>query len=183
MRLRPALSVVTLMLLAAPGRLAAESPCRPADAGAEACLECAPDCAERLVWTYGIAGGSPQGFSLSIGAVFPDVRRLGAPLQTATGLLAALEVGTGSGALRLGPALLVKAGRARRNILPLAGVALTATLVRSWNDPAPRPARTYLGPEILLTAGVRGRVGWLFRLGQHGEPGRSLFSWGVGVGF
>lgn len=148
-----------------------------------ACPSCAPDRPGPIEPTYGVAGGEPGGFSLSVGMVFPDVRQLGAPLRTAKGLLVELEAGSGAGALRLGPALLFKLGPARKNLIPVAGLAVTASYVRTWDDPAPRPARNYLGPEVLFTAVVRMRFGWLFRLGHPGEPDRSFFTWGVGLGF
>lgn len=151
--------------------------------GQDSCLSCTPDWPGPIEPTYGVAVGEPWGFSLSLGMVFPDVRQLGQPLRTARGLLLELEGGSGAGGLRLGPALLMKLGPARKNVIPVAGLAVTASFVRTWDDPAPRPARNYLGPEILLTAGVRLRFGWLFRLGHPGEPDASFFTWAVGLGF
>lgn len=169
------------MTLALPALLAAAL--ASGAAGQDPCLSCAPDWPGPIEPTYGIARGEPSGFSVSVGMVFPDVRQLGAPLRTAKGLLVQLEGGSGAGAVRVGPALLLKVGPSRRNVWPVAGVALTASLVRTWDEPAPRPARNYLGPEVLLTTVVRMRFGWLFRLGHPGEPNRCVFSWAVGLGF
>jgi hypothetical protein len=154
--------------------------CMPESGSSDPCLECTPDCPDHFEFTYGVTGGAPEHLALSAGIAFADVRQLGAPLRTATPFLIQAEIGIDGGAVRFGPAVLIKAGPPRKNVIPLAGVALVGTIARTWNGEL---RQTYAGTEILLTAGIRFRGGLLWRIGQGNEPKQCRWTWGVGLGF
>ena len=68
------------------------------------------------------------------------------------------------------------------------GVGVKARLLRTWGSPwsGADPDRTYAGFELAAVVGVKASVGVLWRLGsEDGETdgGRTVVTWGVGIGF
>jgi len=105
-----------------------------------------------------------------------------APLAVcAGGFLVEAAAGSGGGKLSLG--LGARARIDEDDFRGTVGVALKASLARTWGNPiGTEPDLTYLGPELDLSIlRVDVSVGVLWRL--SGTGGKSaLFSWGIGVG-
>jgi hypothetical protein len=105
-----------------------------------------------------------------------------APLAVcAGGFLVDAAAGSGGGKLSLG--LGARARVDEEDFRGTVGVALKASLVRTWGSPfGTEPELTYLGPELDLSIlKVDVSLGVLWRL--SGQGGKSaLFSWGLGFG-
>jgi hypothetical protein len=68
------------------------------------------------------------------------------------------------------------------------GVGVKARLLRTWGSPwsGAEPDRTYAGLELAAVVGVKASVGVLWRLGSEegeSEGGRTVVTWGIGIGF
>jgi len=99
----------------------------------------------------------------------------------AQGFLLQADAGSGGGKLSLGVG--ARAHVDEEDFRGTVGVALRASLARTWGSPVgTEPGLTYLGPELDLSI-VRFNVtlGVLWRVSGHAGAG-ALFSWGVGFG-
>lgn len=160
---------------------AGEKPCVPEGGTCDPKLECAQDCQPPGTLVLGLSGGEPYGASASLGAVWGASRLVG-PARSGLGVLTEIEAGLHAGALRVGPAAVVKAGT-RGFKWPILGAALSGVVLRTWGGSDPTPDRTYAGFDVTLTALARLRVGKLWRTGDAAGGTRSFWTWSVGLGF
>ena len=126
--------------------------------------------------TFGFAVGQPLGPSASaaliIGSV-PAKRVKCAFSYWSKGAFVQAEPGLGGGKFSLGYA----------NSNGMFGMAAKASAVRTWGKTwGTESGLTYLGPELELAMFGRLSVGWLWRAGSSGGK-KSMFTWGVGIGF
>jgi len=149
----------------------------------EDCRDCQPDCLRSVLWSASLTGGAPLRASAAVTAVIGDVRQLGTPVATGTGLLLGAELGPDAAGLRAGAALLVKFRRQKLPSLPLAGIGVSAAYVHLWNARSAQPNRNYVGPELQLTGVATVRVGWLFPITETDRSRAGRFTWRLGVGF
>jgi len=99
----------------------------------------------------------------------------------AQGFLLQADAGSGGGKLSLGVG--ARAHVDEEDFRGTVGVALRASLARTWGSPVgTEPGLTYLGPELDLSI-VRFNLtlGVLWRVSGH-TGAAALFSWGVGFG-
>lgn len=99
----------------------------------------------------------------------------------AQGFLVQADAGSGGGKLSLGVG--ARAHVEDEGFRGTVGVALRASLVRTWGSPVgTEPDLTYLGPELdLSVVRVNLTLGVLWRLSGNAGPS-ALFSWGLGFG-
>ena len=126
--------------------------------------------------TFGFTAGQPLGVSASAGVIIgsvPATRVKCAFSYWSKGAFLQLEPGLGGGKASLGYA----------NSNGMFGLAAKGSALRTWGKTWGTATRTtYLGPELELAMFGRVSVGWLWRAGSS-RGKRSMFTWGVGIGF
>jgi hypothetical protein len=143
--------------------------------------------------TGGIGFSGPLGAAASLRILHglgADVREEGGRVKAicalpiphcAQGFLLQADAGSGGGQLSLGVG--ARAHVDEEGFRGTVGVALRASLARTWGSPVgTEPGLTYLGPELDLSI-VRFdvTVGVLWRVSGQAGAG-TLFGWGVGFG-
>jgi hypothetical protein len=127
--------------------------------------------------TWGIEGGSPQRAAVTLGLLLGDARGDGFDLGRHLVLVQA-QPGLGGGRLSLGFAPFA----AGSSGLVFAGVAVKASLLRTWGQPKGVPAgRTYAGASLDVAWVVKGSLGVMKRVGGDGRKD-TLVTWSVGLG-
>jgi hypothetical protein len=126
--------------------------------------------------TFGFTAGQPLGVSASAGVIIgsvPATRVKCAFSYWSKGAFLQLEPGLGGGKASLGYA----------NSNGMFGMAAKGSALRTWGKTwGTATGATYLGPELELAMFGRVSVGWLWRIGSS-RGKRSMFTWGVGIGF
>jgi hypothetical protein len=130
----------------------------------------------------GVGYGGPLGASVAGEVVYglgADVRDDGDRVKAVAGILFQVEGGSGGGKLSLG--IGARARVESEGFRAPAGVGVKLSLARTWAEAGADEGRTFLGPEIDLSAKHVGvTLGVLFRVG--GAPGQTaVFSWGLGL--
>ncbi len=127
--------------------------------------------------TWGVEAGAPQRATVSVGLLLGDARGDGFDLGRNL-VLVQVQPGLGGGRVSLGFAPFA----ASASGLVFAGVALKASLLRTWGTPSGAAAgQTYVGAQLDVAWIVKGSVGWLTRVGAGGAK-HTLVTWSVGVG-
>lgn len=126
---------------------------------------------------WGVEWSSTQRAAASFGLLLGDARGGGFDLGRNLLLLQA-QPGLGGGRLSVGLAPFA----AGSSGLVFAGVALKATLLRTWGTPAGVPAgRTYAGAQLDLAFVLKGSIGVLKRVSGAGDKD-TVVTWSVGIG-
>lgn len=126
---------------------------------------------------WGVEWGAPQRATASFGVLIGDARGGGFDLGRHLLLLQA-AAGQGGGRVSLGWAPFA----AGSSGLVFAGVALEATLLRTWGSPqGVLPGHTYAGARLEAVFVVKGSVGVLRRI-SNGGARDTVVTWSVGIG-
>jgi hypothetical protein len=129
---------------------------------------------------YGAPLGAAATVELMYGLV-ADVREGGDRVQAAAGPLLQVHAGADGGKLSLGVG--ADARVRTEDFRAPAAAAFKLSLARTWRSRGGGDARTYLGPEIDVSAmHVNLGLGVLARV-RGGGGGRVLFSWSLGARF
>lgn len=127
--------------------------------------------------TWGVEGGSPQRAAATFGLLLGDARGDGFDLGRNLVLVQA-QPGLGGGRLSVGFAPFA----AGSSGLVFAGVAVKASLLRTWGEPKGVPAgRTYAGASLDVAWVVKGSLGVMKRVGGDGRSD-TLVAWSLGLG-
>lgn len=141
-------------------------------------LAVAPRASAQLQPYWNAQWGRPANVSAGVGLLAGRIRGENLRIATRAVLLEA-RPGWDAGAIHLG----FTPFAATSNGFPFAGVALKATLMRTWGSPPGGlgPRQTYAGAELHAAWIVKGSIGVLWRV--SGDVGKSsLLTWSVGIG-
>jgi hypothetical protein len=125
---------------------------------------------------FGLTVGQPLGLSVSAGVIIGTVPAK--PVKCglgywSDGVFLQAEPGIGGGKISVGAA----------TSNSLFGMAVKASAVRTWGKTwGTDPGATYLGGELEFVAIAKVSAGWLWKTGPA-DGKRSLFTWGLGLGF
>lgn len=127
--------------------------------------------------SWGAEWGAPQRASASFGVLIGDARGGGFDLGRHLLLLQATG-GQGGGRVSVGWAPFA----AGSSGLVFAGVALEATLLRTWGSPqGVLPGHTYAGARLEVVFVLKGSIGVLKRVSAGGAR-ETVVTWSVGFG-